>query len=231
MDTNRDRRNMQVLNRKELKRLPINLRKKAIREARNMAGMQKQIPQRQRRPRAQQNDFERAEHNAMLHATNQKLQEILANFTELNDISYDCTPAELRGKVRWTKALFVVKTMLCGEFVAAFIRLRLEPLSKTDRDSFYSAWTPIGFSCHSISADCRFRHNPFVLVTYCREKVLIGLSRTTDCYASQPINITVNRQFSYCSLYFIITDSSRRGTWHNYICATWWSQHTSNCGE
>lgn len=100
MDTNRDRRNMQVLNRKELKRLPINLRKKAIREARNMAGMQKQIPQRQRRPRAQQNDFERAEHNAMLHATNQKLQEILANFTELNDISYDCTPAELRGKVR-----------------------------------------------------------------------------------------------------------------------------------
>lgn len=101
MDTNRDRRNMQVLNRKELKRLPINLRKKAIREARNMAGMQKQIPQRQRRPRAQQNDFERAEHNAMLHATNQKLQEILANFTELNDISYDCTPAELRGKVRW----------------------------------------------------------------------------------------------------------------------------------
>lgn len=117
MDTG-ERRNNKALNRKELKRLPINLRKKAIREARNNAGMQKQIPKRQRRPRAQQNDFERAEHNAMLAATSQKLQEILANCKELYDIPYDCTPAELWGKVR-TRVLFspqycVVKTMIWG---------------------------------------------------------------------------------------------------------------------
>lgn len=112
MDTG-ERRNNKALNRKELKRLPINLRKKAIREARNNAGMQKQIPKRQRRPRAQQNDFERAEHNAMLAATSQKLQEILANCKELDDIPYDCTPAELWGKVR-TRLLFSPQ-VLCGE--------------------------------------------------------------------------------------------------------------------
>lgn len=94
-----------ALNKKKLKRLPINLRKKAIREARNMAGLAKQ-PQKQRKPRATsahtQNDFERAEHNAMLAATSQELEKILANCKELADVPYDSTPAELWGMVsKW----------------------------------------------------------------------------------------------------------------------------------
>ncbi|KAH8403373.1 hypothetical protein KR222_011435, partial [Zaprionus bogoriensis] len=87
---------------KKLKRLPINLRRKLIREARNMAGMQERQPK-QRRPRKshapKQNDFERAEHNAMLAATAQELQQILAAFEELADVPYDCTPAELWAKI------------------------------------------------------------------------------------------------------------------------------------
>lgn len=96
-----ERRN-NTLNKKKLKRLPINLRKKAIREARNMAGMRKQ-PQKQRKPRAATahtaNDFERAEHNAMLAATTQELEKILTNCKELADVPYDSTPAELWAKV------------------------------------------------------------------------------------------------------------------------------------
>lgn len=92
-----------ALSKKELKRLPINLRKKAIREARNMAGMTGKQPQKQRKPRATfaqtQNDFERAEHNAMLAATSQELKKILANCKELADVPYDSTPAELWGMV------------------------------------------------------------------------------------------------------------------------------------
>lgn len=85
--------------------MPINLRKKAIREARNLAGMQ-QPTKSQRRLRKStstksrlQNDFERAEHNAMLTASSHELQQILSEFEELADVPYDATPTELLGLV------------------------------------------------------------------------------------------------------------------------------------
>ncbi|XP_062142111.1 uncharacterized protein LOC133850131 isoform X1 [Drosophila sulfurigaster albostrigata] len=98
MDTSRERRKM-VQIKKQLKLLPINLRKKAIREARNLAGMQQQKVQRKLKKRNKQNDFERAEHNAMLAATDQELQQILADYEELADVPSDCTPAELLGMI------------------------------------------------------------------------------------------------------------------------------------
>jgi len=104
MDSSRERRQMKKL-KKQLKLLPINLRKKAIREARNAAGVRqrqqrpKKIAKRKKNSTHIQNDFERAEHNAMLAATSQELQQILAEFEELQDVPHDCTPAELWGKV------------------------------------------------------------------------------------------------------------------------------------
>ncbi|XP_023173376.2 uncharacterized protein LOC111601140 [Drosophila hydei] len=104
MDSFRERSKM-LLNHKRLKRMPINLRKKAIREARNLAGMQQQEKSRKRQPKSTstparlQNDFERAEHNAMLSASSQELQRILSEFEELADVPYDATPAELLGLI------------------------------------------------------------------------------------------------------------------------------------
>ncbi|XP_034475355.1 uncharacterized protein LOC117782364 [Drosophila innubila] len=106
MDTLRERRKIKQI-KKQLKLLPINLRKKAIREARNSAGMQQQQRQQRHKKAAKQkkneankqNDFERAEHNAMLAATSQELQQILAGCAELPDVPDDCTPTELWGKI------------------------------------------------------------------------------------------------------------------------------------
>ncbi|KAM8717873.1 hypothetical protein ACLKA7_004553 [Drosophila subpalustris] len=107
MDTLRELRKMKQI-KKKLKSLPINLRKKAIREARNAAGMQQQQRQQKVKKTAKrkknssahiQNEFERAEHKAMLAATSQELQQILASCEELADVPFDCTPAELWGKI------------------------------------------------------------------------------------------------------------------------------------
>ncbi|KAH8377074.1 hypothetical protein KR093_003336 [Drosophila rubida] len=87
-----------------LKLLPINLRRKAIREERNLAGMQqhnvrRKLKQRKTTVAHKKNDFERAEHSAMLMATDQELQRILADCDELADVPFDCTPAELLGQI------------------------------------------------------------------------------------------------------------------------------------
>lgn len=60
---------------------------------------QKKIARRKINSAYMQHDFERAEHSAMLAATSQELQQILAECEELTDVPDDCTPTELWAKV------------------------------------------------------------------------------------------------------------------------------------
>ncbi|XP_064535278.1 uncharacterized protein LOC135426196 [Drosophila montana] len=104
MELLRERRQIAV-NRRRLKRMPINLQRKAIREARNLAGMQQRQPKRKQLAKSRAildrlgNDFERAEHNAILAASSQELRQILSEFEELGDVPHDPTAAELLGQI------------------------------------------------------------------------------------------------------------------------------------
>jgi len=96
-----------VLTYKKLKKMPLNLRKKALREARNrhetIQGKRlkrKRNPQEVPNARRIRNDFDRSEHNAMLASTSQELRRILQDFETLSDIPHDITPTELQGEVR-----------------------------------------------------------------------------------------------------------------------------------
>ncbi|BFF95229.1 protein SON [Drosophila madeirensis] len=86
--------------------MPVNLRKKAIREARNRN--EKILSNRKRKKRKskawitarrQCNAAERAEHNDLVDSTEQELRQILDDFGELSDIPYDCTATELLGEI------------------------------------------------------------------------------------------------------------------------------------
>lgn len=84
--------------------MPINLQRKAIREARNLVGMQQRQPKRKKHAKSRAildrlgTDFERAEHNVMLAASSQELRQILSEFEELADVPHDPTAAELLGQ-------------------------------------------------------------------------------------------------------------------------------------
>ncbi|XP_017086711.2 splicing regulatory glutamine/lysine-rich protein 1 isoform X1 [Drosophila eugracilis] len=101
------RERQQVLTYKQLQKMPLNLRKKAVREARNrnekIRGNRKKWKKaRQDVPtptRRLQNNFDRSEHNAMLASTSQELRQILQDFETLSDIPHDITPIELRGEI------------------------------------------------------------------------------------------------------------------------------------
>ncbi|XP_017086712.2 RNA-binding protein 25 isoform X2 [Drosophila eugracilis] len=101
------RERQQVLTYKQLQKMPLNLRKKAVREARNrnekIRGNRKKWKKaRQDVPtptRRLQNNFDRSEHNAMLASTSQELRQILQDFETLSDIPHDITPIELRGEL------------------------------------------------------------------------------------------------------------------------------------
>ncbi|XP_017026021.1 uncharacterized protein [Drosophila kikkawai] len=92
---------------KQLQKMPLNLRKKAVREARNrhekIPGRRKERKRISRElsttPRRQRNDFDRSEHNAMLASTSQELRRILASCETLSDIPHDITPTELMGEI------------------------------------------------------------------------------------------------------------------------------------
>ncbi|XP_016989433.2 uncharacterized protein LOC108051732 [Drosophila rhopaloa] len=95
-----------VLTYKKLQKMPLNLRKKAVREARNRnEKIQGKRKERKRNPpdvptaRRLRNDFDRSEHNAMLASTSQELRRILQDFETLSDIPHDITPTELRGEI------------------------------------------------------------------------------------------------------------------------------------
>ncbi|KAI8042673.1 uncharacterized protein LOC128261979 [Drosophila gunungcola] len=95
-----------VLTYKQLQKMPLNLRKKAVREARNrQEKIQGKRKERKRNPqdvptaRRLRNDFDRSEHNAMLASTAQELRRILQDFETLADIPHDITPTELRGEI------------------------------------------------------------------------------------------------------------------------------------
>lgn len=101
-------RKLNALTFKKLQKMPVNLRKKAVREARNrnekILGRRKQrkrIPRElSTTPRRLRNDFDRSEHNAMLASTSQELRRILESCDTLSDIPHDITPTELMGEVR-----------------------------------------------------------------------------------------------------------------------------------
>ncbi|SPP81424.1 protein SON [Drosophila guanche] len=95
-----------VLTYKKLLQMPINLRKKAIREARNRNEKILSNCKRKKRKskawitaRRQCNAAERAEHNDLVDSTEQELRQILDEFGELSDIPYDCTATELLGEI------------------------------------------------------------------------------------------------------------------------------------
>nr|XP_036673267.1 RNA-binding protein 25 isoform X2 [Drosophila suzukii] len=100
------RNSSNVLTYKKLKKMPLNLRKKALREARNrhetIQGKRlkrKRNPQEVPNARRIRNDFDRSEHNAMLASTSQELRRILQDFETLSDIPHDITPTELQGEL------------------------------------------------------------------------------------------------------------------------------------
>ncbi|KAH8365017.1 hypothetical protein KR200_008507 [Drosophila serrata] len=92
---------------KNLQKMPVNLRKKAVREARNrnekILGKRKERKRTTRElsttPRRQRNDFDRSEHNAMLASTSEELRRILDSCETLSDIPHDITPTELMGEI------------------------------------------------------------------------------------------------------------------------------------
>ncbi|XP_068140896.1 uncharacterized protein [Drosophila tropicalis] len=98
---------------KMLSKMPLNLRKKAVREARNR-GEQILGKRKKRQPKKNTNsrtpspnclhsDFDSSEHNAMLSATNEQLRHILMNCKELSDIPHDCNQLELFGEIALVK--------------------------------------------------------------------------------------------------------------------------------
>ncbi|XP_016945267.2 uncharacterized protein [Drosophila suzukii] len=100
------RNSSNVLTYKKLKKMPLNLRKKALREARNrhetIQGKRlkrKRNPQEVPTARRIRNDFDRSEHIAMLASTSQELRRILQDFETLSDIPHDITPTELQGEI------------------------------------------------------------------------------------------------------------------------------------
>ncbi|XP_070067604.1 serine/Arginine-related protein 53 [Drosophila takahashii] len=100
------RKRSNVLTYKKLQKMPLNLRKAAIREARNRnEKIQGKRKERRRKPqevptaRRVRNDFDRSEHNAMLASTSQELRQILQDFECLSDIPHDITPTELQGEI------------------------------------------------------------------------------------------------------------------------------------
>ncbi|XP_023032156.1 uncharacterized protein LOC6643519 [Drosophila willistoni] len=94
---------------KMLSKMPLNLRKKAIREARNRREQilgkrknrqpKKNTNSRTPSPNYLHSDFDSSEHNAMLSATNDRLRHILMNCKELSDIPHDCNQLELFGEI------------------------------------------------------------------------------------------------------------------------------------
>ncbi|XP_030383655.1 uncharacterized protein LOC115631129 [Scaptodrosophila lebanonensis] len=94
----------ETLTYRKLKYMPVNLRKKAIREARNRN--EPIVGKRRRHGRRKTNkkdeDFERCEHNAMLAATAEEMKQILKQpecADLLSDIPYDVTTTELLGEI------------------------------------------------------------------------------------------------------------------------------------
>ncbi|KAH8305465.1 hypothetical protein KR018_006634 [Drosophila ironensis] len=87
---------------KKLQSMPLNLRKQAVREARNknqkILGKPKKR-QKKATARRIRNDFERSEHNAMLCSTSRELRKILASVETLSDIPHDISPEELLGEI------------------------------------------------------------------------------------------------------------------------------------
>ncbi|EDV30962.2 uncharacterized protein Dana_GF14776 [Drosophila ananassae] len=90
---------------KKLQAMPTNLRKKAVRQARNnnekILGKRKNSGRRRSVPSARRvrNDFDQSEHNAMLASTSRELRHILENFSTLSDIPHDITSTELLGEI------------------------------------------------------------------------------------------------------------------------------------
>lgn len=108
----RDRRRTSkstVLTYKKLQAMPTNLRKKAVRQARNnnetILGKRKKSGRRRIVPTARRvrNDFDQSEHNAMLASTSRELRHILENFSTLSDIPHDITTTELLGEVSFER--------------------------------------------------------------------------------------------------------------------------------
>ncbi|XP_017056554.2 uncharacterized protein LOC108098267 [Drosophila ficusphila] len=103
-DKRREQRN--VLTYKKLQKMPVNLRKQAVREARNRnEKIQGKRRERRKKPdnvtsaRRVRNNFDRSEHNAMLASTSKELRRILQEFETLSDIPHDITPIELQGEI------------------------------------------------------------------------------------------------------------------------------------
>lgn len=95
-----------VLTYKKLRKMPLNLRKQAVREARNrnepILGKKKKRktnPRFFRTARRLRNDFDRSEHKAMLASTSEELRRILQDVETLSDIPHDITNTELQGEV------------------------------------------------------------------------------------------------------------------------------------
>ncbi|XP_002132976.3 uncharacterized protein [Drosophila pseudoobscura] len=95
-----------VLTYKKLQQMPVNLRKKAIREARsrneeilsNRKGKKKKTKS-WITARRQCNAAECSEHNNLVDSTEQELRQILQGFDVLSDIPCDCTATELLGEI------------------------------------------------------------------------------------------------------------------------------------
>ncbi|XP_017153081.1 uncharacterized protein LOC108162724 [Drosophila miranda] len=95
-----------VLTYKKLQQMPVNLRKKAIREARNrneeILSNRKGKKKKDKSwitARRQCNAAECSEHNNLVDSTEQELRQILQGFDVLSDIPYDCTATELLGEI------------------------------------------------------------------------------------------------------------------------------------
>lgn len=103
---------------KKLQAMPTNLRKKAVRQARNnnekILGKRKNSGRRRSVPSARRvrNDFDESEHNAMLASTSRELRHILENFSTLSDIPHDITSTELLGEV----SLERIRGLMSGNF-------------------------------------------------------------------------------------------------------------------
>lgn len=81
--------------------MPINLARKFQRERRiknNGIGINRNR-NRNKFERRSRNDFDASELDALIHASEMQLKEILANEELLSDIPYDITPEELEGEV------------------------------------------------------------------------------------------------------------------------------------
>ncbi|XP_022221368.2 uncharacterized protein LOC111073381 [Drosophila obscura] len=102
----KERTETSVLTYNKLLQMPVNLRKKATREARNrneeILSNRKGTKRKTKAwitARRQCNAAERSEHNDLVASTEQELRQILESFGELSDIPYDCTATELLGEI------------------------------------------------------------------------------------------------------------------------------------